>query len=204
MGPVEALLPQSRMPGSARRTRHHTRLLGGERGWTDTPFARDGRNWGAARSSPALVYHAAVTNTVSGALTTFVIVLLCASDHWVAAAEPSAQAATALTAAQIVERIKSHVGVPWQAETVDTFKAGDPDTRITGVAVTMMATLDVLQRAVKSGHNLVITHEPTFYDHQDPTEPLEKARDTVFAAKMAFIRDHHLVVWRFHDHWHRR
>ena len=21
---------------------------------------------------------------------------------------------------------------------------------------------------------------------------------------MAFIRDHHLVVWRFHDHWHRR
>ena len=147
------------------------------------------------------MYHAVVKNIVSSALTTLVIVLLCVSDGRAAAAAPSAQAATAPTAAQIVERIKSHVGVPWQAETVDTFKAGDPDTRVTGVAVTMMATLDVLQRAVKSGHNLVITHEPTFYDHRDPTEPLEQARDTVFAAKMAFIRDHHLVVWRFHDHW---
>ena len=149
------------------------------------------------------MYHAAVTN-IPVALTTMLIALLCVSDHRAAAAAPSAQAATAPTAAQIVERIKSHVGVPWQAETVDTFKAGDPDTRVTGVAVTMMATLDVLQRAVKAGRNLVITHEPTFYDHQDPTEPLEQARDTVFAAKMAFIRDHHLVVWRFHDHWHRR
>jgi putative NIF3 family GTP cyclohydrolase 1 type 2 len=150
------------------------------------------------------VYHAAVTNTVSGALTMFAIVLVCASDHRVMADRRSARAATAPTAAQIVERIKLHVGVPWQAETVDTFKAGDPDTRVTGVAVTMMATLDVLQRAAKSGHNVVITHEPTFYDHQDPAEPLEKARDTVFAAKMAFIKAHHLVVWRFHDHWHRR
>ena len=95
------------------------------------------------------MYHAAVTN-IPVALTTMLIALLCVSDHRAAAAAPSAQAATAPTAAQIVERIKSHVGVPWQAETVDTFKAGDPDTRVTGVAVTMMATLDVLQRAVKS------------------------------------------------------
>ncbi len=49
-----------------------------------------------------------------------------------------------LTAAQIIDRIKTNVGVPWKSETVDTFKAGDPNTRVTGVAVTMMATLDVL------------------------------------------------------------
>jgi putative NIF3 family GTP cyclohydrolase 1 type 2 len=49
-----------------------------------------------------------------------------------------------------------------------------------------------------------VTHEPTFFDHRDATEPLEQGRDSVFAAKMAFIRDHGLVVWRFHDHWHRR
>ena len=47
----------------------------------------------------------------------------------------------------MIERIKKEVGVPWRAETVDTFKAGDPNTPVTGVAVTMMATLDVLQRA---------------------------------------------------------
>jgi len=96
------------------------------------------------------------------------------------------------------------VGVPWSTPTVDTFKAGDPNTPITGIAVTMMATLDVIQRAAASGKNLVITHEPTFYSHLDQTSELEQRHDAVFAEKDAFIREHHMVVWRFHDHWHRR
>ncbi|HLN00503.1 MAG TPA: hypothetical protein VK335_14550 [Bryobacteraceae bacterium] len=37
-----------------------------------------------------------------------------------------------LTARQVIERIQKNVGVPWRAETVDTFKAGDPDTPVTG------------------------------------------------------------------------
>jgi hypothetical protein len=35
------------------------------------------------------------------------------------------------TASDVIERIKQHVGVAWQAETVDTFKAGNPDTPVT-------------------------------------------------------------------------
>ena len=54
-----------------------------------------------------------------------------------------------LTARQVIERIQAHVGVPWQSDTVDTFKAGNPDTPVTGIAVTMMATLDVLKRAAE-------------------------------------------------------
>src|SRR5947207_15581319 len=68
----------------------------------------------------------------------------------------------------------------------------------------MMATLDVIQRAAASGKNLVITHEPTFYSHLDQTAELEQRNDAVLAEKQAFIRDHHMIVWRFHDHWHRR
>ena len=110
-----------------------------------------------------------------------------------------------LTAREVIARIQSHVGVPWQAETVDTFKAGNPDERVTGIAVTMMATMDVLERASASGKNLIITHEPTFYNHLDKLDALPgKENDPVLAAKLAFIAEHHLVVWRFHDHWHRR
>ena len=110
-----------------------------------------------------------------------------------------------LTAREVVERIKTHVGVPWQPETVDTFKAGDPDTRVTGIAVTMMATFDVLQRAAAAGNNFVITHEPTFYNHLDHAEEIpQKESDPVLAQKLAFIKEHNLVVWRFHDHWHAR
>lgn len=110
-----------------------------------------------------------------------------------------------LAAREVISRIQARVGVPWQAETVDTFKAGNPDEPVTGVAVTMMATMDVLERAAASGKNLVITHEPTFYNHLDKLDVLpEKENDPVLAAKLAFIAEHHLVVWRFHDHWHRR
>ena len=110
-----------------------------------------------------------------------------------------------VTAREVIARIQQQVGVPWQTETVDTFKAGNPDTAVTGIAVTMMATMDVLQRAAASGKNLIITHEPTFYNHLDKLDVLEqKENDPVLAAKLAFIAEHHLVVWRFHDHWHLR
>jgi putative NIF3 family GTP cyclohydrolase 1 type 2 len=89
-------------------------------------------------------------------------------------------------------------------QTVDTFKAGNPDAEVKGIAVTMMATLDVLQRAASAGQNLIITHEPTFFNHLDKPDDLEqKDNDPVLAAKRAFIEGHGLVIWRFHDHWHR-
>ena len=55
------------------------------------------------------------------------------------------------TAREVIAAIQEHVGVPWKTETVDTFKAGNPDTRVTGIAVTMMATMDVLRRAAAKG-----------------------------------------------------
>ena len=116
----------------------------------------------------------------------------------------TASAQGPLTARAVIERIQKHVGVPWRAETVDTFKAGDPDTVVTGVATTMMATCDVLQRAAAEGKNLVISHEPIFYSHLDATSGLAADRDKVWAEKDKFIREHKMVVWRFHDHWHMR
>ena len=108
-----------------------------------------------------------------------------------------------ITARDIVAEIQKRVGVQWKNETVDTFKAGNPDTPVTGVAVTMMATMDVLQRASEKGLNFVITHEPTFYAHLDTPEGVPQD-DPVWAEKRAFIEKHGMVVWRFHDHWHMR
>jgi putative NIF3 family GTP cyclohydrolase 1 type 2 len=108
-----------------------------------------------------------------------------------------------LTAEEVVERIKAHAGIPWRTETVDTFKAGDPETPVTGIAVTMMATYAVLERAQARRENLIITHEPTFFDHQDRAEQLPAGeQDPVLTEKRAFLAKNHLVVWRFHDHWH--
>jgi putative NIF3 family GTP cyclohydrolase 1 type 2 len=119
--------------------------------------------------------------------------------------QASASSEKIFSANDVIEQIKAHVGVPWQEPTVDTFKAGDPQTRVKGIAVTMMTTLDVLQRAAANGQNLIITHEPTFYDHMDDPKQLPQGEeDAVLKQKREFIAEHHLVIWRFHDYWHRR
>lgn len=126
---------------------------------------------------------------------------LLASPHLLT--ENSATTSTGtLTARQIIARIQQIVGVPWKTPTVDTFKAGDPDTPVKGIATTFMSTFDLLQRAAKADKNLIITHEPTFYNHQDETQNLEG--DPVYRAKQDFIKKNDLVIWRFHDHWHAR
>ena len=107
-----------------------------------------------------------------------------------------------LTASQLVERIRSHVGVPWRPETVDRILAGDPNTAVRGIAVTMMATLDVIERAVAAGKNMIITHEPTFYVHEDTTREIQN--DPTLKYKLDFIHKNNVAVFRFHDHWHAR
>jgi putative NIF3 family GTP cyclohydrolase 1 type 2 len=108
------------------------------------------------------------------------------------------------TAREVVAAIQEHISVPWMSKTVDTFKAGNPDTQVTGIAVTMMAPLDVLQRAAANGQNLIITHEPTFFNHYDDKPEGMDENDAVWKEKRAYIEQHGLVIWRLHDHWHMR
>jgi putative NIF3 family GTP cyclohydrolase 1 type 2 len=107
-----------------------------------------------------------------------------------------------ITAQQVVERIQKNVGVSWKTPTRDVFKAGNPNTPVRGIATTVMSTFDVVQRAAKAGRNLIVTHEPTFWNDQDLTGELTS--DSVYLAKTEFIRKHDMVIWRFHDHWHAR
>jgi hypothetical protein len=85
--------------------------------------------------------------------------------------EPLVRAAATITAQEIVDRVKKNIGVDWVGNDVDTFKAGDPATIVTGVVTTSMATLDVLQKAVQAGANLIITAAPTFYSRADLSAP---------------------------------
>lgn len=113
--------------------------------------------------------------------------------------------AVTITARQVVERIGAHIGVPWRERTVDEFLAGDPDAEVRGVAVTMMATFDVLRDAAERGLDLVVTHEPLYFDHHGASDAqLVAEGDPVHAAKSAFVAEHGLVVFHLHDVWHDR
>lgn len=106
-----------------------------------------------------------------------------------------------LTAQQVLDRIKANLGVPWREATVDTIKTANPQQTVTGIATSFTSTMDVLRKASSKGLNMVIVHEPTFYNHEDKREDLAGA---VFTAKAAFLEKNGLVVLRFHDHWHAR
>ena len=111
------------------------------------------------------------------------------------------------TAGALVDRIKAGLGVEWQGETVDGIKAGDPATAITGIVTTAMATMAVLQQAVKLGANFVVSCEPAFYARSDSRTPPPRGDgppDPVYAAKNAFIDKHGLVILRLNEHWKQR
>jgi len=108
-----------------------------------------------------------------------------------------------MTAQEVVTRLQQRLteeGIQWRAQTVDTFKAGSPDTEVRGIATSGMATFDLIRRAAERNRNFVISHEPTFYNHLDQTANL--TTDPTYLAKQQFIREHNMVVFRFHDHAH--
>jgi putative NIF3 family GTP cyclohydrolase 1 type 2 len=58
----------------------------------------------------------------------------------------------------------------------------------------------VLKQAVAKNSNLIIAHEPIYYNHLDETRQLQN--DPVFLEKKQYINDHKLIIWRFHDYIH--
>jgi len=110
-----------------------------------------------------------------------------------AAALPSAQ--------DVAKQMREQLGGEWPDAGPDGFKAGNPETEVRGIATTAMATVDVLRQAVKSGLNLIVTHEPPFFGSRDaaapPPTPTPGGRgrgpigvaadDPVYKAKKEFI-----------------
>ena len=85
----------------------------------------------------------------------------------------------------------------WSDRTCDTLKAGDPDVEVAKVAVSMFATVDIVRAARDWGAQLLIVHEPTYYNHWD-----EHTDDPLEAEKRRLIEASGLTIYRFHDHPH--
>ena len=106
-----------------------------------------------------------------------------------------------MTAGEVVDRIRKNLGVPWRETTYrDTFKAGSADTTVTGIATTVFASFDVIQRAVAAGLNMIVPHEVTFWNDRDDVGIV--SADPLYREKADFITRHDVVIFRMHDHMH--
>jgi putative NIF3 family GTP cyclohydrolase 1 type 2 len=112
----------------------------------------------------------------------------------------SGQTPETVTAQEVIDLIIKQVGIEPIPNTVDVIKTGDPAAPVTGIVTTMFATMDVLKKAVALNCNLIVCHEPVFYNHRDDTKAF--ANDPVYLEKKKYIDDHKLVIWRFHDYIH--
>ncbi len=101
---------------------------------------------------------------------------------------------------EVIDMLIEACGGPLPS-TVDTVKAGDADQLCTGIGSTFLSTANAIRRCADAGANLLITHEPTYYNHLDETEWLTE--DPVYQLKKKRLDETGMVVWRFHDYWHR-
>ncbi len=94
-------------------------------------------------------------------------------------------------------------------ETVDRFIIGDPGTKIKKIGTCWMPYWETCKKAVESGVNLLVVHEPTFYTHWDLEEDKEdyfqapefakKQYLDLVAEKKKWILENGLVIIRNHD-----
>lgn len=106
-----------------------------------------------------------------------------------------------LTAGEVVRRVMANQGAPWiDTGFRDTFKIGEPDAAVSGIATTFGGNLSVLQAARAAGLNMVIVHEPTFWTDGDIVGRVQD--DPLYRAKLAWAQANDVVVWRNHDNVH--
>ena len=106
-----------------------------------------------------------------------------------------------MKAQQVVDAITAYSNVKIAPpQTCDGYKFGGPDTEVTGVVTTFMATVEVLRAARARGANMVITHEPTYFTGLDTTGWLQQ--DPVYLEKQKLLQQGNFVVWRYHDMMH--
>lgn len=86
-----------------------------------------------------------------------------------------------------------------KGRTCDGLKFGDLGQSVSKVAVAWMATTKVIREAIKRKCDLIIHHEPLFYDHWDEDG---KKKSTVPAKrKRELLKKNSVAVYRVHDAW---
>ncbi len=107
---------------------------------------------------------------------------------------------TAYTVQEIIDLILKEIpGAPFK-QTVNTIKSGSATQQVTGIVTAMFSTIKVIEETAKLNANFIIAHEPTFYNHTDDINWIDK--NEIVKKKKELLEKHNISIWRFHDYWH--
>lgn len=103
---------------------------------------------------------------------------------------------------EVIEKILAYHPHISDYEGCDGYKSGDPDDECTGIVSALVPTVEVIQKAHDLGCNLIITHEPIYYQTPDFPDWKGCFCNTVQTEKEDLIRRYGITIWRDHDHIH--
>lgn len=83
------------------------------------------------------------------------------------------------------------------SKSCDTCKSGNPNVAVDKVAIAMVATPNIIKLVKEWGAQLLIVHEPTYYNHSDI-----HSDEKIECEKRKLIEDSGLTIYRYHDHPH--
>lgn len=113
-----------------------------------------------------------------------------------------------MKAEEILDRFLSVASWVDRASTVDKIIMGDPQKNIRKILVSLYPDLRAVKYAIDNSFDMLITHEPTFWNHSAELENLDKMEDNspkkrAGLMKKKLIDDSGLVILRNHDVWDR-
>lgn len=82
---------------------------------------------------------------------------------------------------------------------VDRVIYGDPNREVQGIAVCWMPVIEAIDEANRLGANIIIAHEPTFYDHWDLEGDFHE--QPAIEMKKKLLERYRITVIRCHDVW---
>ena len=104
-----------------------------------------------------------------------------------------------MKAIDMLEHFLSRADWVDRENTVDRIIVGDPDREVQTCFVSWMPSLEAIRTVVDRGADLLVCHEPTFWNHRDD-RPVHEGPPAV---KARFIAENDVVILRNHDCWDR-
>ena len=103
-----------------------------------------------------------------------------------------------MKASELIKELNEGATVP--ELTCDTVKAGNAEKEVKKIAVSMFATVDIIRKVKEWGADMLIIHEPIFYNHLE----IVSNETDVIRAKRALIEESGILIYRYHDNMHYR
>jgi len=127
-------------------------------------------------------------------MTVLSLVVLGVSSAWSQQASTPADRPTTL---DIRKYVLSQVPAIDPEKTVDTVKIGDPTRPVKKAGVCWYPSIETIKAAHAAGCDLLICHEPTFWEHAAPEQ--EWRHKAPGDAKRKFLEETGMVILRAHD-----